>query len=395
MTEGGVVLADYDWDVLSRRDLTKLNNNAFSMDFAYEDDDDLATLTHTGPAPVTYTLGRNQVGQITSLGVTDGAFLSRPPTAATDAYAANRLNQISALNAGVFAYDANGNLTSDGTFTYEYDEENRLRSAVSSTSTAQYEFDPLGRRRAKLVDGIASRFVHSGEDEIEERSGSNSTVSRFYYGPGVDDRIGIMNQTYCPGTGRCFYAANWQGSTISVVRQDGSLQEVFRYGPFGEDNAWTPMNSSSSNPFRFIGRRHDDETGLYYLRARNYSPRLGRFLQVDPGGRESDINLYVYARSDPANFLDSGGRDAAVKVWDSGRVEIKVPIHFSGPAATSSNIQAVKSNIESRWSGQIGKYDVTTTVEVRGAESRFDVSTNQVTLIDEAGAQLRRYRLGE
>jgi YD repeat-containing protein len=129
VTEGGVQLADYDWDVLSRRDLTKLNNNAFSMDYAYEDDDDLATLAHTGPAPVTYTLGRNQVGQITSLAVTDGAFLSRPPTNATDAYAANRLNQISTLNAAAFAYDANGNLTSDGTLAFEYDEENRLRAA--------------------------------------------------------------------------------------------------------------------------------------------------------------------------------------------------------------------------------------------------------------------------
>jgi hypothetical protein len=46
VSEGGVVRADYDWDVLSRRDAVKLNANAFHTDLAYEADDDLLTLAH-------------------------------------------------------------------------------------------------------------------------------------------------------------------------------------------------------------------------------------------------------------------------------------------------------------------------------------------------------------
>ena len=119
-----------DWDVLSRRDLSKFNANGFNADYAYEDDDDLSSLAHTGPKPVTFTFGRNAASQLTSLTSSDASFLSQPATAVTDTYTANKLNQIGTLNAVSYGHDANGNLTSDGTYTFEYDEENRLRSAV-------------------------------------------------------------------------------------------------------------------------------------------------------------------------------------------------------------------------------------------------------------------------
>ncbi|MDZ4741535.1 MAG: hypothetical protein SGJ03_16785, partial [Alphaproteobacteria bacterium] len=49
-------------------------------------------------------------------------------------------------------YDANGNLTGDGTWAYLYDAENRLKSATQNgAAVASYAYDPLGRRQAKLV----------------------------------------------------------------------------------------------------------------------------------------------------------------------------------------------------------------------------------------------------
>ena len=73
--------------------------------------------------------------------------------------------------------------------------------------------------------------------------------------------------------------------------------------------------------------------------------------------------LYAYTYNDPLNRTDPTGNDAYVKVWDDGRVEIKMPFVFSGDAASSENISSVSNNISSSLSGQFGDYNVTTTVQ--------------------------------
>ncbi|HZF17535.1 MAG TPA: RHS repeat-associated core domain-containing protein [Steroidobacteraceae bacterium] len=310
VTEGGVTLADNDWDLLSRRDLVKLDNNALTSNPDYEEDDDLSSLVHTGPAPLTFTLGRNHSSQITSLAASDGAFLSRPASTTTSAYVPNKLNQYSTVGGVAQGYDANANLTSDGTFTFEYDEENRLRSATGAGTTAAYEYDPVGRRRAKVVNSVTTKFASDGAEEIEERDGSNNVLRKYVYGSGIDDRIAMLDSTACAGGGRCFYLTNWQGSTTTLVNQSGTLNATYHYGPYGEGTNWTPADALTGNPFRYTGRRVDPETGLYYYRARYYSPTTGRFLQTDPIGTKDDLNLYAFTRHDPLNHFDPNGEDS-------------------------------------------------------------------------------------
>jgi len=55
------------------------------------------------------------------------------------------------------------------------------------------------------------------------------------------------------------------------------------------------------------GRRFDEETGLYFYRARAYSPTPGRFLQTDPIGSKGEINLYAYVGNNPINATDPNG----------------------------------------------------------------------------------------
>ena len=76
-----------------------------------------------------------------------------------------------------------------------------------------------------------------------------------------------------------------------------------------------PHNGARSdvqNEFYYTGRRVDPETGLYYYRARYYSPKLGRFLQTDPIGTKDDLNLYAYSRNDSINLKDSGGAEVVL-----------------------------------------------------------------------------------
>ena len=66
------------------------------------------------------------------------------------------------------------------------------------------------------------------------------------------------------------------------------------------------------NP-KFTGQMRDGETGLYYLRARYYSPAQGRFTGADPenaGARMGDPqswNGYAYVGNDPLNYTDPTG----------------------------------------------------------------------------------------
>jgi RHS repeat-associated protein len=71
---------------------------------------------------------------------------------------------------------------------------------------------------------------------------------------------------------------------------------------FGNENGPDPADT---NPFRYCGEYWDDETGTYYLRARAFSPRLGRFTQED--GARDGTNFYIYCANNPILYVDSDG----------------------------------------------------------------------------------------
>jgi RHS repeat-associated protein len=77
------------------------------------------------------------------------------------------------------------------------------------------------------------------------------------------------------------------------------------------------MNATGSigNPYFFTGRQFDAETGLYYYRARYYSPTIGRFLQTDPVGYSVGVNWYAYCGNNPLVLVDPSGLCGVD--WDS------------------------------------------------------------------------------
>jgi RHS repeat-associated protein len=70
------------------------------------------------------------------------------------------------------------------------------------------------------------------------------------------------------------------GSTIALVDSSGNVQVSYAYDPFGGTSVTGPSNS---NKFQYTGRENES-SGLYYYRARYYSPLLGRFISQDPLG---------------------------------------------------------------------------------------------------------------
>jgi RHS repeat-associated protein len=77
----------------------------------------------------------------------------------------------------------------------------------------------------------------------------------------------------------------------------------YAYEPFGNT---TVTSGSSTNPYEYTGRENDG-TGLYYYRARYYSPSTMRFLSEDPSGFGAGPNFYAYTGDDPIDFVDPLG----------------------------------------------------------------------------------------
>ncbi len=226
-------------------------------------------------------------------------------------YIYNNSNRIISNSSFTYTTDANGNMTSKTeksngqTTTFIYDSANRLIQVNASTFTiATYKYDLAGNRIEKSIDGIVTRFVYDGADILAILNGSNDLIALFTHGPGIDSPLSMRRQGV-----DFFYHADALGNVNALTGSTGNISESYEYLAFGltlvrdADNG-THSNSLIGNPFLFTSRELDDETGLYYYRARHYDQIIGRFLQEDP---ITNVNQYAYAANNPVLMADPLG----------------------------------------------------------------------------------------
>jgi RHS repeat-associated protein len=111
---------------------------------------------------------------------------------------------------------------------------------------------------------------------------------------------------------------NGHGDVVQTVSEEGVIENQYDYDIFG---APTLTIEQYSNSIRYTGEYLDNETGLYYLRARYYNSSIGRFLSEDSYWGDNvnplSLNLYTYCLNDPIKFIDPSGH-YSIELTDNG-----------------------------------------------------------------------------
>ncbi len=237
-----------------------------------------------------------------------------------------------AKNPETFGYDADGNMTNDGRWTYAWDGENRLVNMTSLTNTpaaSQYKldftYDYMGRRVQKIVSTTTNsgtsyaaqstnRFVYDGWNPVAILNPASALLASFVWGTDLSGNMqgaggvgGLLTENIVSNAVH-FVAYDGNGNVTALVNAaTGAVSANYEYGPFGEViRATGPM--AKLNPFMFSTKFYDWESGLYYYGARYYNPSTGRWIGRDPAEEdEGGPNLYGFVGNDPVDQIDDLG----------------------------------------------------------------------------------------
>jgi RHS repeat-associated protein len=246
-----------------------------------------------------------------------------------------------------FSYDTNGNrnssgystgtdneLTSDGTYTYTYDNDGNLisKTQISTGNKTLYTYDYHNRLTEvdSVVAGVTMTLATFTYDALDRRIGmkeGSTTTWTLYDGMGTDllldfNASGTQTARYLNGpqgdlvdtvlsrqtsSGVAWYLPDRLGTVRDLINNSGSIIDHVDYGAFG--NVLSESNPSNGDRLMgFAGMERDTATGLNLAVYRVEDPGTGRWDGQDPisfsGG---DANLYRYVNNQPVDGYDADG----------------------------------------------------------------------------------------
>jgi len=213
-----------------------------------------------------------------------------------------------ALAAVTYTYDSNGNMTSDGTKCYVYNQANQLKQVKTCSNSqliAEYSYDYNGNRiiKKQYSNGVLQKTIYSPDDgyqTVKQASNGATQNTTFYQ---VNDEV--VAQKNPDGT-IAYNSTDHLGSSAVVTSQTGTVVEKTGYEPYGE-----VKSGGTLEKFQYTGQEKDQETGLNYYGARYYDPHLQHFTQPDdiipnPYDPQS-LNRYSYVENNPIKYTDPTG----------------------------------------------------------------------------------------
>ena len=144
-----------------------------------------------------------------------------------------------------------------------------------------------------------TNYLYDGASIVEELDNSGNLLARYAATTDIDEPLSELR-----GTAESYYQLDGLGSVTSLSSSTGTVANTYSYDGYGNLAAST---GSTANPFRYTGREFDQETGLYFYRARYYDSNLGLFISEDRARFWAGVNFYRYVNNNPANEVDPFG----------------------------------------------------------------------------------------
>ncbi|WP_159455413.1 FG-GAP-like repeat-containing protein [Pseudobacteriovorax antillogorgiicola] len=176
-------------------------------------------------------------------------------------------------------------------------------------SSSSYGYKPDLKRlfqETESVDGRSKTYFVNDFVKYKESEGAFEFFYKF------DDKI-VAQQT-----DKFSYnvSDNVSSQWLLIDAENGQINHFNEKTPFG--GLVAEVNEERSPTYLFAGGINDRNFGLDQMRARYYSPELGRFISPDPLYLEQpercissplSCNLYTYAGNNPLKYIDPSGLD--------------------------------------------------------------------------------------
>ena len=271
----------------------------------------LTTARTTGHTYTYNFAATNTCGTATAAGKNTNR-TSMVDNAATTSYCydnADRLTSTTDPAVGTLAYDSHGNTTTISGETHSYDSADRHLTTTKGATNVTYTRDATDRIVQRATGSFIVRYSNPGGGDTPSLTldGTSNIVEQTLALPG-----GAMYTTRTGGN--VWSYPNTHSDYVAVANQTGTKQgATTTYDPYGNTTTGAvPDNSAGQMDYGWLGqpqRPTEQQTSLQptiEMGARQYNPRLGRFIEQDPieGGSAND---YDYTNADPINQFDFAG----------------------------------------------------------------------------------------